>query len=62
MVSSYLLSIHMGPIVCVNPHELCIRDADFYDKIYVSGSVRLTANYNHFVDGIDFQVMCTLCS
>lgn len=41
----------------VNPQELSIRDADFYDKVYVYGSVRLTDNYNHFVDGIDFQVM-----
>jgi cytochrome P450 len=41
--------------VRVNPHELSIRDADFYDKIYVASSVRKTENYNHFVEGIDFQ-------
>ncbi|KAF2706940.1 cytochrome P450 family protein [Pleomassaria siparia CBS 279.74] len=44
-----------GPIVRVNPHELSIQDAEFYDKIYVSGSVRQTENYSHFVDGVDFE-------
>lgn len=39
----------------MNPHELSIHDPDFYDKLYVSGSVRRTNNYSHFAKGIDFD-------
>lgn len=46
-------STSIGPIVRVNPHELSIRDPEFYDKLYVSGSVRRTNNYEQFVKGLD---------
>lgn len=39
----------------MNPHELSIHDPDFYDKLYVAGSVRRTSNYSHFGKGIDFD-------
>ena len=39
----------------INPHELSINDSEFYDKIYVTGSIRRTNNYSHFGKGIDFE-------
>ncbi|KAL9089182.1 MAG: hypothetical protein Q9159_002653 [Coniocarpon cinnabarinum] len=44
-----------GPIVRVNPHELSIRDASFYDQLYVSAHIRRVDNYQPFADGIDFN-------
>ncbi|KAF2003379.1 cytochrome P450 [Amniculicola lignicola CBS 123094] len=35
--------------------ELSICDPTFYDKLYVSGSVRPTESYNRFADGVDFD-------
>ena len=45
----------LGPIVRVNTHELSIHDPEFYDKLYVSGSVRRTNNYDQFVKGLDLD-------
>ncbi len=40
----------------INPHELSIRDNEFYDKLYVIGSVRPSDRYEGFVDGVvDFE-------
>ena len=44
-----------GPIVRVNPHELSIHDPDFYNQLYVAGSVRRTDNWSHFGKGVDFD-------
>ncbi|KAI0526193.1 cytochrome P450 family protein [Xylaria bambusicola] len=44
-----------GPIVRINPHELSIRDPEYYDKLYVAGSVRPTDNYLGFANGLDLE-------
>ena len=45
-----------GPIVRINPHELSIRDSEYYDELYVAGSVRPTDRYEGFVSGVvDFE-------
>ncbi|MCJ1348128.1 hypothetical protein MMC31_006359, partial [Peltigera leucophlebia] len=43
-----------GPIVRITPYELSIHDPDFYDKLYVSGSVRRT-ELQQFCKGIDID-------
>lgn len=43
----------LGPIVRVNPYELSIGDASFYDTVYVSGGIRPTKEFNYFVRGPD---------
>lgn len=45
-----------GPIVRINPHELSIRDNEYYDELYVAGSVRPSDRYEGFVKGVvDFE-------
>lgn len=40
----------------INPFELSIRDLEYYDTLYVSGSVRPTDRHEAFVEGIvDFE-------
>ncbi|KAG8158079.1 hypothetical protein KVR01_011840 [Diaporthe batatas] len=44
-----------GPIVRVNPVELSIMDPDFYNVLYVGGSIRKTNALPSFGDGMDFN-------
>ncbi|KAK4222262.1 cytochrome P450 [Podospora fimiseda] len=44
-----------GPIIRVNPDELSIRDADFYNEVYVTESKRRTNAHDLFCKGIDFD-------
>lgn len=45
-----------GPIVRINPFELSIRDSEYYDEVYVVGSVRPTDRYEGFTEGLaDFD-------
>ncbi|KAH7048410.1 cytochrome P450 family protein [Macrophomina phaseolina] len=44
-----------GPIVRINPHELSIDDGEFYNTLYVAGSVRRTENHHEFVKGLNFE-------
>lgn len=40
----------------INPFELSIRDSEYYDEVYVTGSVRPTDRYEGFVSGVvDFE-------
>ncbi|KAI9747825.1 MAG: hypothetical protein M1815_003852 [Lichina confinis] len=50
------VSTEAGPIVRINPYELSIRDSQYYDELYVAGSVRPSDRYEGFVSGVvDFE-------
>lgn len=44
-----------GPIIRVNSDELSIRDADFYNELYVTESKRRTNGHELFCKGLDFD-------
>ncbi|KAJ2997361.1 hypothetical protein NUW58_g678 [Xylaria curta] len=44
-----------GPIIRVNPEELFIHDAEFYNDLYVTESTRRTNHYDSFAQGIGFD-------
>ncbi|KAI1443094.1 cytochrome P450 [Annulohypoxylon stygium] len=44
-----------GPIVRINPAELSIHDAEFYNELYVTESRRRTECYEAFCNGIDHE-------
>jgi hypothetical protein len=51
-----IFSNYVGPIVRINPYELSIRDSEYYDELYVAGSVRPTDRYEGFTKGVvDFE-------
>ncbi|KAL5044714.1 hypothetical protein BDW71DRAFT_185678 [Aspergillus fruticulosus] len=41
-----------GPIVRINPHEIVIKDADFYNQIYVAGNTRRTEKWGRYATGV----------
>ncbi|KAL4749035.1 hypothetical protein BDW72DRAFT_195277 [Aspergillus terricola var. indicus] len=41
-----------GPIVRINPHEIVIKDADFYNQIYVAGNTRRTEKWAPYTTGV----------
>ena len=44
-LGQYCIHAIKGPVVRISPYELHIDDPDFYDEIYVGGSVRKTQKY-----------------
>ncbi|KAL3478677.1 cytochrome P450 [Aspergillus californicus] len=44
-----------GPIIRVNPTELSIHDAEFYNEIYVTDSKRRSNHYDAFAGGLDLD-------
>jgi cytochrome P450 len=44
-----------GPIVRVNPYELVVNDASFYNQVFVSASRRRSDLPSFFMDGMDFD-------
>ena len=47
------LTHYIGPIVRINPHELVIKDLDYYSELYVNGSTRRTDAYSGFLVGMN---------
>ncbi|KAL4998395.1 putative cytochrome P450 [Aspergillus recurvatus] len=41
-----------GPIVRINPHEIVIKDADFYNQVYVAGNTRRTERWARYATGV----------
>ncbi|KAJ8129175.1 hypothetical protein O1611_g4459 [Lasiodiplodia mahajangana] len=44
-----------GPVIRVNPEELFVHDAEFYNELYVTESTRRTNHYDNFAQGIGFD-------
>ena len=42
-----------GSIVRKNPHELVIRDPEYYNELYVTASTRKTDSYVHFLGAMN---------
>ncbi|KAL4884660.1 putative cytochrome P450 [Aspergillus karnatakaensis] len=49
-----------GPILRINPHEIVINDADFYNRVYVTSSTRRTIIPARYKTGINLEGATTL--
>lgn len=57
------LTTPLGPIVRVTPEEIHIRDADFYNELFVAANVRKTNGYTRYARGTGFEgrFTCACC-
>ena len=45
----------IGPIIRINPYEVIINDAEFYNEVYVASNTRRTGIWPRYRKGIGFD-------